>query len=75
MQYIILWERHAWLHEEQMECIFFITVSVVFSSYSLGKVNHVLPRKEIHNSYCSEVSISYFGKGKVHLSIDMEVVI
>lgn len=61
--------------KNKWSAFFFITVSVVFSSYSLGKVNHVLPRKEIHNSYCSEVSISYFGKGKVHLSIDMEVVI
>lgn len=58
-----------------MECIFFIIVSVVFSSYTLGKVNHVLPWKEIHNSYCFEVSISYFENGKVHLSIDIEVVI
>lgn len=66
MQYILLYDFHACLHEGQMGRIFFIMASVIFSSYTLGKVNHVLPQKEIHNSYCFEISFSYFENGQVH---------
>lgn len=48
--------------------------SVTLSSYTLGKVNRVLPQKEIHNSYCFEVSFSYFENRQVHKYIG-EIVI